>query len=90
MNDFLLHSLSNCLSTWAKHSLIMEYQKDLLCRYPPNAAGRVPVYIRDIETLEEETFINDQIISKINCGNLYSCDYSRFLSTNNIQPNACF
>ena len=46
------------------HSEI-EDKKDLLCVYPPEIAGRIPVYLKDLDCLEEGELINDQIISKL-------------------------
>ena len=40
-----------------------DHRKDMLCEYPPNIEGRVPICIDDFKSLEEETFLNDQIIS---------------------------
>ena len=37
---------------------------DKLCEYPPNVEGRVSLFTDDLKSLEENKFLNDQIISK--------------------------
>ena len=35
-----------------------------ICEYPPHVEGRVSIHIADLESLEENEYLNDQIISK--------------------------
>ena len=35
-----------------------------LCEYPPNVEGRISISKADLQSLEENNFLNDQIISK--------------------------
>ena len=37
---------------------------DNLCEYPPNVEGRISISKADLQALEENNFLNDQIISK--------------------------
>ena len=37
---------------------------DNLCEYPPNVEGRISISKADLQSLEENNFLNDQIISK--------------------------
>ena len=39
-------------------------EKDKLCEYPPNVAGRISVYKQDLETLDGRNWLNDKIIGK--------------------------
>ena len=37
---------------------------DKICEYPPHVEGRVSIHIADLKSLEENEYLNDQIISK--------------------------
>ena len=43
----------------------IEVRKDLMCDYPPEIAGRIPIHFEDLHCLEEGKWLNDQIISKL-------------------------
>ena len=42
----------------------VEQRDDLLCVYPPNDIGGIPIYFEDLDCLRQPEWLTDQIISK--------------------------
>ena len=42
----------------------VEVRDDLLCTYPPDDVGGIPIYFKDLDCLVEPEWLTDQIISK--------------------------
>ena len=45
--------------------------RSLLCTYPPDGSGGIPIFSEDLECLKDEKWLTDQIIGELSMSSIF-------------------